>query len=215
MNPKHLLLLLVLAAPVVGADEFAWSLKKDEGGISISTRAVDGSDYKAVRATMIVESSLGKLVALVRDTSACPEWAAMCRESHVEEAVSETLLYVYSYNDVPWPAKDRDAVARVNWSQDPETLAVLMEASAVPGRMPETDSAIRLTSAVTRWIFTPLGDGRVEVATEAHVDPGGPMPAWLFNILLVNSPFETLANMREIVSSERYAGASFDFLVEP
>jgi hypothetical protein len=192
-----------------------WELEKSQDGIEVYTRVVIGSKHKAVKAIMTIQSSLSAAVGLVRDTSACPEWAALCKESYEHERVSETEVYVYSFNDVPWPVSDRDALAHVIWVQDPVTLAVTMTATATEGRLPEVKKVVRLTRAVTRWIFVPTNDGSLDVITEAHVDPSGPTPAWITNMLLVESPIETLTNMRAILATGRYDQAHFDFITEP
>ncbi|MCB1693502.1 MAG: hypothetical protein KDI19_12115, partial [Pseudomonadales bacterium] len=164
---------------------------------------------------MTIVSELSAPVALVRDAAACPRWAALCKESRVVRTESETDLYVYNYNDLPWPVSDRDAVAHVVWHQDPSNLAVTMTATAVPGIVPEERKAVRLVSAVTRWRFEPVGEGRILIVSEAHVDPEGPIPAWITNMLLVDSPLKTMQNMREELATGEYDNAHFDFVVEP
>lgn len=205
------LLLLLLVLPVAAAD---WETRKESDGISVATRTVAGSKHKAVRAEMIITSPLGELVALVQDTDACPELSSLCRESRILEQRSETEFLVYSYNDIPWPVKDRDAITRVVWHQDPDSLAVHMEASVVMSDLPMT-RAVRIQQAVTSWDFLPLPDGRVRVISKAHVDPGGPTPAWLTNMLLVSQPHATMVSVRDLLASGRYAGARFTFLQEP
>ena len=96
MRTTLLLLMLTLIAPIPANAEEEWELKRDRDGIQVYTRSVEGSKHKAVKAEMRVEASLNELVGLVMDTSACPEWAALCKRSEVTEQVSETELYVYT-----------------------------------------------------------------------------------------------------------------------
>ncbi|MEM6707424.1 MAG: START domain-containing protein [Pseudomonadota bacterium] len=196
------------------ADPYAWRLDRSRKGIDIFTRSVEGSRFRAVRATMVVDLPIEALVALVRDTEACPSWAHLCKSSRVVEETSETDMLVYTLNDIPWPVSDRDAVARVEWRRDADTGRVVMTATAVPSPVEGPSGAVRLTNAVTEWRFLPLADGRVAVESEAHVDPGGPMPAWLINRMLLDAPYKTLTNMREILSDGRYQGARFDFMTD-
>ena len=58
------------------------------------TRSAEGSRHKVVKATMTIQASPHAAVALVRDTDACQEWAAICKESYEAEVVSDTELYV-------------------------------------------------------------------------------------------------------------------------
>ena len=55
----------------------------------------------------------------------------------------------------------------------------------------------------------------MEVVSLAHIDPAGGVPAWLTNRLLVDSPWDTMRDMRKIVNEGRYADASFSFVSEP
>jgi START domain len=201
--------------PVKAAAEdsdYQWQENRQTDGITVSTRKVQGSQHKAVRAEMIIPASLNSLVAIARDTSVCNELASLCRESYELESISETEVLVYSYNDIPWPVSDRDAVSRVLWSQNPDDLSILMIASAVESEVAELPRVVRIVDGVTKWFFIPLQNGQVNVVSEAHVDPMGPIPAWLTNILLVSAPLET---MRRIIASGRYSNARFDFITEP
>ncbi|MEN1727223.1 MAG: START domain-containing protein [Pseudomonadota bacterium] len=209
------LALSLVAAQLSWADEMDWETKRDRDGIQVFTSAVAGSPYDAVRSTMTIASSLSALVALVLDTEACPEWADLCAESNVFETVSETEFYVYTLNDVPWPVSDRDATTHVVWTQDPETLEVTMTATLVTGKRPKRRRTVRLAEGTTGWSFQPLGNGEVRITSSAHLEPGGAVPGWLSNRLLVDSPFTTMQRMRDLITSGRYDDAQFDWVSEP
>ena len=212
-----LLVLLTFTATTESADPAGndWELKRDKDGIKVFTRKVEGSSHDAVRAEMVMNGQLNAAVALVRDSAACPEWAELCKEAYEHEVISEQELYVYSYNDIPWPVKDRDALTHVIWQQDPQTLVVTMNAVATTGIVPEQSGAVRIVNAKTLWQFTPVDGGRIEVVSEAHVDPNGPTPSWITNLLLVETPFKTLQGMRRVVQSGRYDESNINFLILP
>ena len=212
MNNVRTAFALLALLPGLAWAEAEWELKKDDDGIQVLTRAVDGSRFKAVRATMTVTTDLSALVALVRDTDACAEWAHLCKSAAEHEVVSETELYVYTHNDLPWPVSDRDALAHVIWAKDPATGAVTMTARAVgESDLGKRRGIVRLTDALTSWTFRPV-EGGIRVISDAHVDPGGPLPAWITNLLLVDAPFQTMTRMRALADSGRYDDASFAFL---
>ncbi len=206
------LLLLCCNSTLIAADN--WELKKDSDGIQVYTRKVEDSTYKAVRGVTEIETSLTSLVAVVQDSAACPQWADLCKESHVEETLSEREMYVYTHNDLPWPVTDRDVLAHVVWTQDPATQSVTMLSTATKDKLEKKKGRVRLTEAEARWIFTPLPNNKVEVVTEAHINPGGPVPAWVTNMLLVDTPFKTLTNLKTLVTRPKYQNASVDFITE-
>ena len=183
---------------------YEWSEKKNKNGISIFTSSVEGSVFKAVRGEMIVKGSVESLFALVEDMPACADWAALCKEARVEKRVSESETYVYIYNDIPFPVSDRDVYAHVVWTRDPNTQRLSMTSRARDGGTSKT-KAVRLEDAVSQWHFTPNGDGTTKVENFAHIDPNGPTPAWLTNMMLVDSPYKTMVKMRKIIESGTYA----------
>jgi len=206
------LLGLVITPQALAQD---WNLQRDREGIQIFTRSVDDSKFKQVKAVMQIQSTLAELVALLRDTSACPEWVEVCKKAEELEVLSETDLYVYTLNTLPWPVSDRDAVARILWQQDATTFTVTMTANLISGKLPTNKGIVRLTQGTTQWIFTPTNADQILVTSTMHIDPAGAIPTWLANRLLVDSPFDTLKAMRKIINSHRYAGATYTFLSEP
>jgi len=190
--------------------DYSWKEKKDQNGIKIYTSKVEGSKFDAVYGSMLVQASVNSLVALIKDTESCSQWADLCKESRVEKKNSELEYFVYTYNDVPFPVTDRDVVAKVNWFQDPDTLAVTMTATPIPDMLDETD-AVRINEADSRWYFTPQADGSTKVETFAHINPNGPTPAWLTNMLLVSSPFKTMQGIQKMMESGTYDNADSIF----
>lgn len=203
------------ASPVADAQidgvAYAWQEKLNKDGIVIQTSSVQGYDHKAVRGEMVIKGAVSDLVALIEDLDACPDWADLCKEARLEKRVSATASYAYIYNDVPFPVSDRDVYTFIEWSKDPTTQKVTMTSTAAAGGTPET-KAVRIEQAVSQWHFTPLGDGKVKVENFAHIDPNGPTPAWITNMLLVDSPYKSMRKMREIIEAGNYSGIDVPFL---
>ena len=193
--------------------EYNWKEKRNKEGIRIYTSKVPGSKYKAVRGSMLVKGNIHSLVALVQDTSSCSEWAHLCKESRIHKKISDAEYYVYSYNDIPFPARDRDVLAKVIWKQDPETLSVSMTSKPVSGIVEKT-KAVRIEEATSQWHFTPLEDGSTQVEIYAHINPNGATPAWLTNMLLVKTPFKTMLNMRKKIESGEYKDSKISFITD-
>ncbi|MFT5320889.1 MAG: hypothetical protein ACI934_001036 [Pseudohongiellaceae bacterium] len=211
-------LLLQLPAFLLAAESTIqdWELKRDREGIQVYTRKVPGSPYAAVKTiTVVSDLRLSSMVALILDSEACAQWADKCAESSVYEKISDTELLIYTVNDLPFPVKDRDILARVHWSQNPMTLDVTMTSEAVTGIVEEQKGRLRLTEATISWHLQPLAMGAVQVINEAHVNPGSPLPGGLINMLLVDSPFETMKSFRKAAALPKYEQASISFVQEP
>ncbi len=207
---------LVSSVAALAEDEQAWELKRDRRDIQVYTRDVAESPFDAVRAVTELDGvSLSALVALIEDYEACPNWADRCAESYLLRRISATESLVYTNNDMPFPVRDRDAITRVVWNQDPQSLEVSMSSVAAPEELEEMDGRLRLREVAVKWFFTPLGDGRVRVVNEAHINPGSALPGWVTNMLLVDTPYETLRALTDAVRDPEYADAQVSFISEP
>ncbi len=185
-----------------------WELRKEENGIRVLTRPQPGSDFAAVRAEMVLQNvSLAALTALIEDPSACSLLESRCAEVRVLERTSAQEMLLYRHNDMPFPIKDRDMVLRVITVQNPETLQVAITLVSEDGILPENPRRVRLPSAESAWFFTPLGEGRVEVVSEGHIDPGASLPAWALNRFLVDAPFATMEAVAEAVAAAPFRDA--------
>ena len=191
--------------------QYNWQEKRNKNGISIYTSKVEGSPFKAVRGSMTIAGSVESLVALIEDLPACSDWADLCKEARLIERVSDMETFVYIYNDIPFPVSDRDVYVNMSWSIEKSTGKTSMTSIARKGG-PDKTKAVRLQDAFSQWHFTPLGEGKVLVENFAHIDPNGPTPAWITNMLLVDSPFKSMSAMRDIIESGGYADASIPFL---
>jgi len=193
-----------------------WILRKDSDNIQVYTKQVEGSSYDAVKAiTILFNVRLDSLVALIQDVEACADWADKCAQSYVYERLSDTEAYVYTHNSLPFPIKDRDVLAHVTWSQDPLSYEINMHSEATMGIMAEVKGWLRLTQANASWRFRPLASGGVEVRSEAHLNPGSSLPGWVTNMLLVDTPYQTMKSFAAEVAMPKYRNALVNFIKEP
>jgi len=200
-----------LAAPEGGA----WELAGDRGGTRVWKRQVPNSPFVEFRAETTMRTSLSALMNLFYDLEAAPRWIDHTRRVRAlrrDDATREYVLLLET--DMPWPIKDRDAVIKGSWKQDPQTLAVMLRGKSADGVWPENPAYIRNTIR-SDWTFVPLGGGDVRVVMEGHVDPRGNLPGWAVNMLIQESPFATLANMRRMLADKRRQSEPHDGITEP
>jgi len=196
------------------SDNTQWIEKRNRHGIVVYTSKIEGSKYRAVRFKTNISGKLNSVIGLILDSTACSRWVEMCKESRIIETISETESYIYTYNDLPFPLKDRDVVAHVIWQLNAKTGQVTMTSNAVNGKT-ETTKAIRLQNATAKWQFTPQNDDTILVEGYAHIDPNGPIPTWLNNMMLVKSPYKTMKSMHKVIASGAYDHYKVPFLKEP
>ncbi len=195
-------MLLASSAMAIAAD--AWTQRKAEAGVTISSRPSAGSPINDIRSEAHMKTSMDSMISLMRDYSARPRWDSMCGEIKVlkQETTAET---VYVHMKMPWPVTDRDLVMRVEWKQDPVTGVVSQHAYGTPDAAPPVEGRVRMTSFNNDWTFTSMNDGTIAVDSIAHADPGGGMPTWMINKLSSDAPLQAMKKMKDIAE----AGHSF------
>ena len=190
-------------------------MKKDENGIQVYTRSVDGYSYKAIRSVVhLEETRLSSVVSLIRNSKDCPGWSDSCVSATIIEWVSELENYVHTITDLPWPVQDRDLVSHVIWQQDPETLVVTMQGNATRGKLEGNEGVVRLTEAQINWELTALENSVVKVVLEAHINPASLLPSWITNMLLVDSPYSSMEGLRERVKLKSYQEVELAYIHE-
>jgi hypothetical protein len=221
LTPTHpaallLLCLCLLVSPLgVAAPENPWELAGERHGTRVWKRQVLDSSFVEFRAETTVRSSLSALLNLFYDLEAAPRWIDHTRRVRAlrrDDASREYVLLLET--DMPWPIKDRDAVIKGVWKQDPQTLAVMMRGKSAEGFWPENPAYVRNTIR-SDWTFIPLGKGDVKVIMEGHVDPRGNLPGWAVNMLIQESPFATLANLKRMMADRRRQAEPHEGVIEP
>lgn len=200
-----------LAQAQQGYGEWNEETYEEDLDIRVFTREVANSELKEFKGITHIKAPVSAFVALLKDTDVSTEWMKDVVEYEVLDEVSETESLVYTVNAAPWPVTNRDAVIRSKMSQD-ENMAVTVQLSAEPEGKAKNDDYVRMPALTGFWKFTPQADGVVEVVYQVHANPGGSLPTWLVNSIVVETPLETLTNLHGKVVEEKYQGQTFAFM---
>ncbi|MCP4438008.1 MAG: hypothetical protein GY810_03615 [Aureispira sp.] len=175
----------------------SWDLQKDENGVQVYTRSIEGWDINEYKATAKVKASLDRAVEAYRCGHCRSQWATK-RTSEVKnlKEVTHDRVYTYSYADAPWPIADRDNVALVEYFY-PKKGTVVAKMSAAPDYMPRKSGVVRVERIKGSWTFVDLGNGYTQVTTQVVADPGGSLPTWLVNANIVNGPHESVSGLKK------------------
>ena len=205
----------MLVASLSFAEVGPWELEAqdEDKDISVFTRTVEGSPLKEFKGVTHIKADVSAFVALLRDADVATDWMHNVIDFKVMTRPSETENVVYTVNKTPWPVTNRDAYIRSVMTAN-ETGAVTSSIVAVPEFKEADDDYIRMPELKGSWVFTPQSEGMVEVVYQVHANPGGSLPDWLVNTIVVETPMNTLSNLQEIVVNEKYQGKTFAFIEE-
>jgi len=203
-------LMLVLKAVVVAA-QCDWKLSTEREGIKIYTGGVPGSTIKAIKVEAMFNATAAQLVALIMDVNTSADWVYHTKSSKLIKQVSASELYYYSEVSLPWPAANRDFVAHLIVTQNPDTKVITIDGPAVAGFIPVKEGIVRIIDSKGKWIITPIGTNQIKVEYSIHVDPGGSLPSWLVNMFATEGPLKIFAGIKVQLQKSAYKNIEFAF----
>lgn len=180
-----------------------WSLEKDDDGIAIFSRAIEGSKFREFKATMTIDTTIDAIIAVFQDPNSFTQWVHQCSQAEVIEQPSFLEIYVYQVSDMPLLVSDRDVVIKDLYSYTNDYKEWTIEVSAMEGMVPITDM-VRIMDSHGVYKLKENSEGKVDLIWYQHADPAGALPSWLVNTLIVDLPFNTLSNLRELSMQDKY-----------
>jgi hypothetical protein len=172
-----------------------WKLAKNKDGVKVYTRSTEGIAVKEFRAQTSVLCKIKELESLLMEAENYPAWQANISTAKILKQVNNTEQYIYYTSHLPWPVSDRDVVVNSIMSKSKEGV-VTVNITGTPNYIDRKDDFLRIEKIVTKWTLTPKGNGEIGVLQQVTADPGGNIPTWVINMLIVDGPFETFTNLR-------------------
>ena len=194
---------MIFSAPMFGAEN-PWYLEREEDNIEVFIAKIRGSAVKTFRGVVTVDSSLNSVLSVIADASSYPRWLYNCRSAKMIKFVSYNEVYSHVVTNMPWPTVDRDSIIHSTKTQNASTKKVTIKIVGKPQMLGKLPNTIRITDIKGQWQLTPLKNGRLKILYQMSVDPGGSIPKWLVNSMLIDIPFYTLNNLRRIAKEPQY-----------
>lgn len=190
-----------------------WELKKEEDGIKVFLRDVEGSKIQEYKAEAILKGKISNYIAVMKDVNSYDELYEHTKEVKLLFE-NDTFHVHYIATNTPWPVKDRDAVYSSTYRQYYDTKIVRIDMKIESGYVAEKDDYVRMEKADGYWLFDQVEPNKVEVIYQMLAEPGGSIPTWVVNMFLVDTPIEDLKKLQERAQLEQYANQKFNFLIE-
>jgi len=214
---RYAVMLLLLLTLLEGGE---WELVKEAEGIRVYTRSVDGSAFLEFRGETVVEGSVDALVAVLYDTSNAPAWLWTCSFGMTLEEVRFEENYIFQTYDLPFPVSNRKVVLHSMLSSSEEGVRLdTRESKGYCDKHPlkrcgvvNSYDLMEIERSRGHYLFTAVGENRTKVVWQQHIEPGGTIPGWLANLLVVDIPYHSLSRLRELVQQEQYRSMTMERL---
>ena len=74
--------------------------------------------------------------------------------------------------------------------------------NSVTGIIPEMIDIVRIRKAKGKWIFKKNDRKMVDITYQFYGDPEGNIPTAIINLFIVNGPYKTLLNIKNLFKSK-------------
>ena len=189
-----------------GAQADGWVLKKTdkERDIRVYQRASSGSQFDDIYAVTVLEGGPARIEAILTDASAMSEWLARVTQAKVISRKNDAAI-IYLRYVLPYPFRPRDAVLLSRRTKTSE--GIVIEAEAVAEKYPLQKNVVRMLGAKSRWKVSTVDVHRVKVELWGSGEPGGLIPAMLYNFNVADDAMQTLKQLRRMALREKYVKA--------
>lgn len=196
----------LFVSALAGADataEDGWRLQRQEPARQIRVYLHDrpGAQYRDVYAVTTMPGTPAGIESVLSDVAALPQWAARVREARLIKRQGN-LAWTYIEYRLPYPFKPRDVVVKSERTLNGATVSI--RSQAVRGYAREIPGKIRLYAVQSSWRLTPQADGQVKIELWGSAEPGGLVPAVVYNYNLADDALQTLRQLRRMSVREKY-----------
>ncbi|XDD54081.1 START domain-containing protein [Leptospira sp. WS4.C2] len=221
MIKKQILILTLIGVSLLStvsslvAQSPEWSESKRKKGIQVLTRPFAGSNLDEFLGRTEVDASISQIVALLTDSASCKNLYHQCKELTVLSGTEKKSI-VYLRNGAPWPVNDRDLIMDRGFEQNEKTLATVMKIKRLDSNARPVPSGVtRMENFEGVWRIIPLANGKLKIEYQAHFEPGGSVPQSVINLVLTDTPYESLLNIHKLVEEGKHKDTKFDWIKEP
>ena len=190
----------------------SWQLEKEKNGVLVYTREVEGSDFLEFKGVVEVDASVDAVIAFLYDIPITPEWIDDCDFAMTLEEVAFHDNYIYQTFDLPFPVSDRELIlhSTLTYTKEGATLASVAASdfcqnyNGLRCKVVNDNKKVVITKSKGIYTMTALGVNRTKIVWKLHTEPGGSIPTWLANAMVVDLPFYSLSKLREMVLLPQY-----------
>ncbi|PRY11633.1 START domain-containing protein [Pontibacter ummariensis] len=188
-----LVLVFFVDKPVQEAE---WKLVREANNIKVFTVDADNTALQKVKVEALVEGKWEKILPVFQDVANYDKWVFATERSSLIQIVSDREILYYIETDLPWPAKNRDAVLRMK-IRESTAGEIIIDTIGEPNAGPVTEGNVRVPRFTDKWVFTKAGNSKLRITYYLAVDPGGSLPPWLINMFKAKAPLETISNLSD------------------
>lgn len=158
---------------------------------------VDGKPLKAYKGIAEINAPADKVFALIEDVNNTDWWDKNLSQIKVLGYEKNRFARYHLIFDMPWPVSDRELYVDAKVTVEPETGIRKITAGPLQVDIPAQKEMIRIDEYRQTWTVRPVNPNLTHVTLEGFVNPGGSLPAWVINMFIVDSPMNSIGEIRK------------------
>ena len=180
--------------------ELEWTLKKSRDGIQAFTARIENNDHLAFKGeTVVADKTIDDVLAVMRDVPNMDKWLHTCYDPEILQDEDSLTRIIHMKNHTPtFLVAERDLILRQSITRSSPTTAEIT-LTGLPEQMPVQKSFVRIPYFDGRWEFEQTSAG-LRIVYSGVIDPGGGLPVSITNMMVVDTPFETLKKLVAFMS---------------
>ncbi len=173
-----------------------WKKKYDQDGIIAWTKNHNSSNLKEFKISMVLNSKKEDIKKILTDLNSLPEWYDMVQSINIYSTSTQGNSRYKIVLDFPWPLKNREVyVYSEIIDEDPSKPTYINSKAETPPKDTE-NGLVQVTDMSARWELIPIEGGKTKVIHYGYMDPASPIPTYLINKFIIDSPVNTLKALR-------------------
>lgn len=174
-----------------------WTFAKEKDGIKVYTRVESNRSWKSFKGEVTFRATMDNVCSLLGNDKNNDWWDKAITDVKVLGYEENKFIQYYMVYSLPWPFKNRDIVTETTITTDTESGVRKYVARPLPNKVPEKSNLVRIKEYQQTWTVQPENKGYIHVALEGSLNPGGNIPAWLFNMIITETPLKMLNSIRK------------------
>lgn len=191
-----------------------WKLLRHSDNIWVYAKEIEGSNLKELKTVTYFNTHMDGLVMLLTDVSAQPKFQFGCLSSMRVGPKTKFEQSFYQELYMPWPFTNRDAVFKQTIKPNSNANECIIESHSTIDLVPQKSDFVRVPFMRSKWLLKKTNESQIKAEYIIRVDPGGAVPSWLVNLFMDRGPYESVINMRKLLSEPIYQQAQISWLHE-
>jgi hypothetical protein len=169
-----------------------------DGKVSVSYNFTEGVDQNGKKYNMLeyeavttANASLGKCREVMMDETKHMEFMEGTQDVKRVMDLPGGEWVTYYFLNSRWPMPDSDVITRYRLEEDPSGKRFILTGTPAPDLYPEGDVP-RMKHNLTKYTFTDLGNGKIELVMYSQSIPLVSVPKWLIATWIPDGPADML-----------------------